>query len=213
MVVERDVFMKASARADGHTLQDSIVGSALVDSKGVRRMSSPSLESQLANCIARYAPPIASQLRAARRRLRRMFPKGFELVYDNYNALVFAFGPTERASQIVLSIAGYPRWVTLFFLRGASLADPDKRLEGSGSQIRGARLDSPKDLDSPALRALIGQAVALAGPAFATAPRLRTVLKAVSAKQRARRPGASVAKSRTKKASAGGGARPRRKAR
>ncbi|HEX5052252.1 MAG TPA: DUF1801 domain-containing protein [Planctomycetota bacterium] len=162
-------------------------------------MSSPSLEPQLARCIARYAPPIAAQLREARRRLRRMFPKGFELVYDNYNALVFAFGPTERASQIVLSIAGYPRWVTLFFLRGASLRDPAKRLEGSGSQIRGVRLESPKDLDSPAVRALIVEALALAGNAFEAAPRLRTVLKAVAAKQRERRPGASEARVRGKK--------------
>ena len=62
--------------------------------------------------------------KAAVARMRKYVPDAVELVYDNYNALVVGFGPTERASEAVLSIALYPRWVTLFFLQGARLSDP-----------------------------------------------------------------------------------------
>jgi hypothetical protein len=59
--------------------------------------------------------------KAAVARMRKYVPDSVELVYDNYNALVVGFGPTERAAEAVLSIALYPRGVTLFFLQGARL--------------------------------------------------------------------------------------------
>ena len=90
--------------------------------------------------LAKYDPPIEKEARAARRALRKAMPTAFELVYDNYNALVFAFGASEKAGDIVMSIALYPRWVTLFFLHGATLDDPESLLEGSGKTIRGVRL-------------------------------------------------------------------------
>jgi hypothetical protein len=74
--------------------------------------------------VAQYTPEIATQLRRARVELRKLIPKGYELVYDSHNALIFAFGPTARASELVVSIAGYPNWVTLFFSRGNGLEDP-----------------------------------------------------------------------------------------
>jgi hypothetical protein len=148
----------------------------------------PSPEPRIERFIARYAPPIAAQLRAARRVLRARFPRGRELVYDNYNALVFAYGPSERAGEIVLSIAGYPRWITLFFLHGTALPDPDGLLTGSGKQIRGVQLDSAADLRKPAIRALIAAALARAEATFAEATARQTVIKSVSSKQRTRRP-------------------------
>jgi hypothetical protein len=60
----------------------------------------------IAGFLAKYTPEIAGQLREARKHLAKHFPRGFELVYDNYNALVFAYAPTERASDAILSIAG-----------------------------------------------------------------------------------------------------------
>jgi hypothetical protein len=138
--------------------------------------------------LDKYDPAIAAQLRACRRKMRALVPRGYELVYDNYNALVFGFSPTERTSDALCSIAGYPRWVTLFLLKGASVADPDGLLQGTGNQVRGLKLADPGDLDAPAVRALIGRALAPAAKPFAAAPTLRTIVKSVSAKQRPRRP-------------------------
>ena len=71
-----------------------------------------------------------------RERMRALLPCAVETVYDNYNALVFGYGPSEKASECVFPIAAYPKWVTLFFLHGATLPDPDHVLDGEGSQER-----------------------------------------------------------------------------
>lgn len=120
--------------------------------------------------------------------MKSLIPRGYEQVYDNYNALVFGFGPTEKASDSLLSIAGYPKWVTLFFLNGAKLDDPEGLLEGSGSRVRGVRLGSAKDLDSAPIKTLIRQALEPRMEEFAEGPKLKTVIKSISKKQRPRRP-------------------------
>ena len=146
------------------------------------------VESQIAAFLGKYTPAVEAQLREARARLRASFPRGFELVYDNYNALVFGISPTEHTSDAFLSVAGYPKWVTLFFLQGTNLADPNGLLEGRGKQVRSIRLKKPTDIDKPEVAELIAQAVLPHQSAFLAAPALRTVVKSVSAKQRPRRP-------------------------
>ena len=150
-------------------------------------------ERRIAGFMAKYTPAIAAQLRDARQRLRAHFPRGVEMVFDNYNALVFGIGPTDHTRESFISIAGYPKWVTLFFLEGASLHDPDGLLEGEGKQVRGIRLKTPADMDSPAVAALIAQAIATRADALASAPPLSTVIKAEVEKQRPRRPASAKA--------------------
>jgi hypothetical protein len=149
-------------------------------------VSEPTPEKQLADFLGRYDPKVAARARAARRSLRALLPDAVELVYDNYNALVIAFGRTERPSGLVLSIALYPRWVTLFFMEGARLGDPRGMLAGSGKHVRGVVLETAGTLETPAVRALICQAWRRAG-APAAAGR-KVVIQSVSAKQRPRRP-------------------------
>lgn len=144
--------------------------------------------------LRRYDATIASQLRAARATLSRLVPRGYELVYDNYNALVFAYGPTTRTSNAIVSIAGYPRWVTLFFAQGDRLDDPTRVLQGDGKRIRSVRLQPPDVLTSPAVRALLEQALGVHARALADAPRLATIVKSVATKQRPRRPAAAGAR-------------------
>lgn len=159
-------------------------------------MSTSTVESQISGFLAKYTPAIEAQLREARTRLRAMFPRGFELVFDNYNALVFGISATGRTPDSFLSVAGYPKWVTLFFLHGADLHDPSGLLEGEGKQIRGVRLKDPADINAAAVQALIAQAVLPYEPAFLAAPALTTVVKSVSAKQRPRRPASASSASR-----------------
>jgi hypothetical protein len=142
--------------------------------------------------LAKYSPEISAQMQAAREHLAGHFPQGFELVYDNYNALAIGFSPSERASDVVLSIAGYPKWVTLFFLKGAALQDPEKMLQGAGSQVRSVRLLPASVLTQPAVQALIQASIASVGESLTTAPPLKTVIKSVSAKQRPRQPSAAA---------------------
>ena len=144
---------------------------------------------QIASFLAKYDPKIEADARASRTRLRKMIPGGTEFVYDNYNALVFGFGPSERPSEAVVSLAIMPRWVTLCFLKGAKLRDPKKLLSGTGNIVRSIHLSSPRHLEDGDIRDLINQSIEAARPAFTGRPgKQQTVVKSISVKQRPRRP-------------------------
>lgn len=135
--------------------------------------------------LRKYSPDIARLGTASRTKMRKALPRWTEFVYDNYNALVFGFSPTERPSDAVFSIALYPKWVRVFFLDGVSLDDPQGRLSGSGWRVRSVRLEKASDLDDPAIRALMKQAMRDAPKASG---RGGTMVRTVSATQRPRRP-------------------------
>ncbi|HEY3133179.1 MAG TPA: hypothetical protein VGJ47_00990 [Gemmatimonadaceae bacterium] len=146
-------------------------------------------EKQITEFLGKYTPEMVTAGKKSRARMREVVPGGVEFVYDNYNALVFGFGPTDRPSEAVLSLALMPKWVTLCFLNGAKLSDPKKILRGSGNIVRNVRLSAPGDLEDPYIRRLIDDSIAAASPAFpADGEAPRTVIKSVSAKQRPRRP-------------------------
>lgn len=145
-------------------------------------------EARIGSFLSKYSPEVRREFEAARASLRSLFPRGHELVFDNYNALVFAFSPTERSSDAFVSVAGYPRWVTLFFLRGVDLEDPKGLLEGGGSQVRSIRLKSARQMSERGVRALMVQAIKPHRKALSAAEPLRTTIKSVVAKQRPRRP-------------------------
>ena len=143
---------------------------------------------QLAGFINKFDPAVASLTRAVVARMRKRLPGAIELVYDNYNALAIGFGPSERASEAVFSIAVFPRWPSLFFLKGATLPDPHKLLRGSGKVVRHIVIDDAAILDRPAVRSLMKEALKRADvPMNCTGPG-RIVIKSISAKQRRRRP-------------------------
>ena len=120
--------------------------------------------------------------------MRRRLPGAIEFVYDNYNALVMGFGKTERPSDAIFSLVLYPRHVTLCFLEGALLPDPAGLLCGEGSRVRHIRLVDASTLDLPAVQHLMDEAVAESGVRFDAGGRRKMIVRAVSAKQRARRP-------------------------
>ncbi len=151
-------------------------------------MSNTSVEQHILEFLGKYTADMATAAQNCRAKVHALFPNGYELVYDNYNALVFAFASTERASGAILSIAVYPRWMTLFFANGVGMHDPDGLLQGQGVKVRGIRLNGPDDLERTDVRQLIAQAMATHAGALAIAPVLQTTVKSVSAKQRARRP-------------------------
>jgi hypothetical protein len=135
--------------------------------------------------IGKYSPSVAKTARASFASLRKMLPGANVLVYDNYNALAIAFSATDRQKEIVLSIALYPRWVSLFvFVRG-KLPDPRKLLRGKGKSIRHVVLDDVS-IRTPAVRTLISAAVKRA-PKPLPKKGGRIIIKAISKKQRPRK--------------------------
>jgi hypothetical protein len=143
---------------------------------------------QLERFIARFDPAVARLVRSSRRVLRRRFPTAVELVYDNYNALAIGWGPNERASDAFVSLAVYAKGVNLYFIYGRTLPDPQRLLQGGGSQGRFIRLETVAQLDEPAVRALLIAAVREGDVPLPTTGRGSIVIKSISAKQRPRRP-------------------------
>ena len=76
--------------------------------KSARKDDSP--EIQLDAFLDKYTPAVAMLARACLAKMRARLPGAVQLVYDNYNALAIGFGPSERASEAIFSIALYPRW-------------------------------------------------------------------------------------------------------
>jgi hypothetical protein len=146
-----------------------------------------SATAQLKDFLSAYTPEIASLARGLLVRMRRRLPGAVEMVYDNYNGLVIGFGPSERVSEAVFSLALYPRWVNLFFLQGAAIADPGGLLQGAGSKVRHMRIEAVAQLDDPRVGELLERALSHAGWRPSRGPR-RLIVQSISAKRRPRLP-------------------------
>jgi len=138
--------------------------------------------------IDKFDPEMARQIRSVRKVLRKRLRGAVEMVYDNYNFFVIGYGPNERASEAVLSIAAQAKGVSICFIQGAKLPDPTKILKGSGNQTRSLPVANADVLARVDVEALIRAALGL-GKTPMPATGGYTVIKSVSEKQRPRRVG------------------------
>ena len=165
--------------------------------RGKRAAAGETPEQQLEGFISRYAPDVAATARAVLPLLRARFAGAAELVYDNYNALAIGWSPTGKTGGVVCSIALYPRWVSLFFMRGAELPDPHHKLRGTGKTVRHVVLGAgARTLEEPAIKELLDQAIARAPAPPTGAHPTGPIIKSVSPTQRPRRPAAATPKPR-----------------
>jgi hypothetical protein len=104
---------------------------------------------------------LALQLRALV--LEEMGPC-YENIYDAYSAVAIGYGTSDRLRDGIFHIAVYSKHVNLGFNDGASLADPNGILLGTGKQIRHITIRTAADLERPEIRAYVQRArrVALA---------------------------------------------------
>jgi hypothetical protein len=159
-----------------------------------KKAETQSAETQLDDFLDAYTPEIAAIARKALVKLRKRLPNAIEMVYDNYNALACGFGPDERVSNVIFSIALYPKHINFFFLQGAKLPDPDGLLQGDGSTVRHIRLEDEATLDRPDVKAMMTTAMEMAKVPFDKDMKYKLVIKSLSAKQRSRRPASSKVK-------------------
>jgi hypothetical protein len=146
-------------------------------------------ETQLASFFAKYEPAIAKLGKALRAKMRARLPGLFEIVYvyENQNALVISYSPTEQGYEGVCSIALYPSEVKLHFAQGALLSksDPNKLLHGSGKTVRHVVLSAAADFDRADIEALLAAAVKLAKLRLDASAKGSVIIKAESQKKRA----------------------------
>ena len=144
-------------------------------------------EEQLASFIDKFDAKKAALLRSIRTALRRRLPTANELVYDNYNFFVIGYCSSERPSDCIVSVAANASVIDLMFYYGATLPDPHKLLQGSGSQNRFVRLESAATLAQPEIEALIAAAIAQGETPLPSAGKGKLIIRSISAKQRPRK--------------------------
>jgi len=154
-----------------------------------QRVANP--ETQLASYFGEYEPAMAKLGKALRAKLRARLPGLSEIVYvyENQDALVISYSPTEHGHEGLCGIALYPQCAKLFFGQGARLSrsDPNKLLEGSGKTVRHVVLNSVADFDRAEIEVLMAAALKLAKLRLDASAKGSVIIKAEAQKQRARR--------------------------
>ena len=147
-----------------------------------------SAEAQLRTLIAKFAPTHLRLIGAMRRSLRKRLPTAHEVVYEyqNLGAVVISFSPNEHGYEGVLGIRASADGVKLYFNQGKELPDPEKLLQGSGSQVRSIDVEGASTLARPAVASLIDEAIARNRVPFARAGRGSVVDRAASQRRRRR---------------------------
>jgi hypothetical protein len=143
-----------------------------------------SAEAGLRGLVLRFAPAQQRLVGAMRRRLRQRLPAAHEVVYEYSDFLVVSFSPNEHGYEGVLAIRADENGVRLYFNRGKGLPDPEKLLQGSGSQTRWIPLEDSTTIARPAVARLIDEALARNRVPFARTGRGSVVIRSTAAKQR-----------------------------
>jgi hypothetical protein len=142
--------------------------------------SAPTPARQLDGFIARFSPPMAKLTKVVLKKMRQHLPGAVEMVYDKANALVVGFCPNERASDAITSMAVYSKWINVYFFEGDSLPDPEGILQGNGTMVRYIRLVSATDLERPAVKAILAEAIRRSEPPLDRTAKRRLLIKQVS---------------------------------
>ena len=139
-----------------------------------------SAESKARELIARFAPAHVRLVEAARRSLKKRLPTAHELVYEYRDWFVISYSPDERGYEGVLALRGSADGVKLYFNRGKGLPDPERLLQGSGTQTRWIALEAASTLRRPAVATLIDEALARNAVPFAPTGRGQVVIRSAS---------------------------------
>ena len=143
---------------------------------------------QLDAFLEKFSPATSALAKAVLKRMRARLPGAVELVYDKRNSLVVGFCPNERASDAINSMAVYTNWVNMYFFEGDTLPDPEGVLQGSGTMVRFIRQTAASDLDRPAVKALMAEALKRADPPLDPKAKRRILIKQRRPAPGARRP-------------------------
>lgn len=146
--------------------------------------------------ILRFLQPYSDDIRELARGLRAVVLSeaagATELVYDAYNAVAMGYTFTGRPSDAFCHVAVYSQWVNLGFNHGADLPDADGLLRGAGKRVRHLRIACAGDIEQPAIRAFLREAVVRAAGFGGVSDRaeVQSIVRAVYPTRR--RPGQAI---------------------
>ena len=144
---------------------------------------------ELLQFLAPYDAAIQKLALEVRAYLLTVEPRATETIYDAYNAVAIGYSFTGRLKECYCHIAVYSKHVNLGFNRGADLNDPQKILQGKGSQVRHVTIHEKDDLGGTYLKGLVraaivnARALGVAGGIPEIAPP-QSIVKAIYEKRR-----------------------------
>jgi hypothetical protein len=115
--------------------------------------------SELLSFLDAYAPALVALALDLRTLVFDEAPEANEIVYDGAYTVALHYSATSRNQDAFCYIALFTSHVNLGFNRGADLPDPNKKLEGAGSQMRHIKIKEPADLESPEVRGFLRAAL------------------------------------------------------
>ncbi len=108
--------------------------------------------------LSTYPPDVQALALKTRKLLKAIVPDVREQVYEAYKTI--GYGSGTKMDAMFCYIAPMKDRINLGFYRGVVLPDADGLLEGAGKLLRHVKVRSMAELEKPALRQLIVDAVA-----------------------------------------------------
>lgn len=141
-------------------------------------------EAELHGLVAKFAPAHQRLVDATRRWLRKRLPTAHEIVYEYRDAFVISFSPNDQGYAGVFAIRGSATGLQFYFNQGKGLPDPEKLLQGKGTQVRWIPLEKVATLALPAVVRLVDEAIARNRLPFAPSGRGLVTIRSTTAKRK-----------------------------
>jgi hypothetical protein len=120
------------------------------------------METDVHAFLASYPPSVRELAWKLRALVCEVMPQVREHVDASARMIGYGLGPTIADSMCI--IAPYSSHVILMFGKGGELPDPAGLLKGTEHHVRSVKIMAASDIEAPALRALLEQAVAAQHP-------------------------------------------------
>ena len=110
--------------------------------------------------LTKYGDEVRTLAVKTRRLVLDVLPDADEKTYWGWSNTWY--GTSDKSADAIFTISPQKAYVSLYFLRGTELSDPDGLLEGSGKKLRHVKIRDAVDLKTVSLRELMKGALRLA---------------------------------------------------
>lgn len=110
--------------------------------------------------LTKYGDEVRTLAVKTRRLVLDILPDADEKTYWGWSNTWY--GTSDKNADAIFTISPQKAYVSLYFLRGTELSDPDGLLEGSGKKLRHVKIRDAADLKTVSLRKLMKSALRLA---------------------------------------------------
>jgi hypothetical protein len=108
--------------------------------------------------LAQASPNLQPVCQALKMAIAALHPQYTEVAWPRLGIASYGIGP-KKMTEHYAYIAVQSSHVNLGFYRGAQFKDPDRLLQGTGKGLRHVKLHRASEADSPALIALLVEAI------------------------------------------------------